>query len=78
VRAGGRFAAEIIFRPKIGATGKLAFQIELQHTIDFAGDGMPPCFPRRTSAKQTSFHTLCSVPSISPQSLSDAAGTGGI
>lgn len=28
-------------RPKVGATGELAFKIEPQHAIDFATDGMP-------------------------------------
>jgi len=28
-------------RPRIGLTGELAFQIEPQHAIDFATDGMP-------------------------------------
>jgi predicted thioesterase len=28
-------------RPKVGATGELAFKIEPQHAIDFAAGGMP-------------------------------------
>ena len=28
-------------RPPIGLTGELAFKVEPQHAIDFAGDGMP-------------------------------------
>ena len=28
--------------PRIGTTGETSFTVEAQHTIEFAGDGMPP------------------------------------
>jgi hypothetical protein len=38
-------------RPKVGATGELAFQIEPKHAIDFAGGGMPAVLSTPRTAK---------------------------
>jgi hypothetical protein len=74
-RVGDRFAAKTISHQKIGATGEPPFKIEPHHAIDFAAAAAAFSTPDLTT-KQTSFHTLCGVSSISFQSLSDTAGTG--
>jgi hypothetical protein len=56
-------------RPRIGLAGELAFKIEPQHAIDFAGGGMPAVLSTPISSVSSN------APRATNASLSPAACT---